>query len=115
MINIDEMKDFLGCDDTFVFSLLKTFIKESADGLSKLKSATASGDWPMVRAMPHKMLSSVRILNLSEMVTVLTEMEIIAESQKGVEQIPEKLFLYESLWKEIIAEINELPIKDIKV
>lgn len=107
-IIVNELKKFLACDDAFLAHLMEIFIKESGEGITRLKSATDSKNWPLVKATAHKMLSSTRIFNLVALSSVLEEIEKMAETGTTVEQIPEKVSTVEQLWKSVTEEIKEI-------
>jgi HPt (histidine-containing phosphotransfer) domain-containing protein len=107
MLNIDEIKEFLGCDDAFLFKLMSKFLEESGEGMQRLKSSVNAKDWKMVRAVAHKMLSSTRIFNITELNGTLEAIQDAAETGKGVENIPEKLVILERGWNQTVAEIQK--------
>lgn len=108
MINAEQLKEFLGCDDKFLSELMLKFIDESGEGVKRLRTASEAGNWPLVKATAHKMLSSTRIFNMGELSDTLEEIEVLAEEQKHTEQIPEKVNVITSSWKEVVAEIHAL-------
>ena len=108
MINQNELKEFLGCDDEFLAHLMETFIKESGEGITRLKTAMDDKNWQLVRATAHKMLSSTRIFNLGDLNTVLEEIEKMAEKGIDTALIPGKVSAVEQLWKNVIEEIKKL-------
>ncbi len=108
MLNVNELKEFLGCDDAFLAHLMEIFIKESGESMSRLKTATDSKNWLLVRATAHKMLSSTRIFNIGELSSVLEEIEKMSEKGIDTELIPGKVSTVEQLWKNVTEEINVL-------
>ena len=108
MIKVNELKEFLGCDDEFLAHLMEIFIKESGEGIARLKTAADGKNWQMVRATAHKMLSSTRIFNIGELSNVLEEIEKMAEKGTDVETIPAKVSAVEQSWKIVIEEIKVL-------
>lgn len=114
MINADQLKEFLGCDDEFLVQLMQTFLKESAESINRLKTATGTNNWPLVKATAHKILSSTRIFNIGEMSNVLEEIEKMAEKSVNVEQIPAKVQVIEQSWQTAAAEIKAFLQKQTK-
>lgn len=108
MINVEQLKEFLGCDDEFLAHLMETFLKESGEGISRLKTATTTKNWPLVKATAHKMLSSTRIFNIDELSSVLEGIEKMAEKEIDIDQIPGKVITIEQLWKNVVEEITIL-------
>ena len=108
MINVNELKEFLGCDNEFLAHLMETFIKESGEGIIRLKTAADSKNWQLVKATAHKMLSSTRIFNIGELSSVLEEIEKMAEMGIDTALIPGKVSAVEQSWKNVIEEIKIL-------
>lgn len=108
MIHVNELKTFLGCDDQFLAHLLRTFMKESGEGIDRLKTATESRNWPLVKATAHKMLSSTRILNIEALNGLLEKIEDAAGNGTDVGSIPDEVNTVETIWKNILEEINAL-------
>ena len=60
----------------------------------KIKTATSNKDWATVKINAHKMLSSVRIFEMQEIISILEKIEIESEGEKNayiIEQDVEKL------------------------
>ena len=113
MININQLKEFLDCDDEFLIHLMEAFVKESGEGISRLKTASADKDWKMVKATSHKMLSSTRIFNIGDLSNLLEEIEKMAEKGIDTDLVPGKVSAVEESWKITIDEINMLLNKRI--
>ncbi len=111
MINTNELKEFLGCDDEFLAHLMDSFMKESGESVGRLKTAADSKNWPLVKATAHKMLSSTRIFNIGELSSVLEEIEKMAEKGTDTELIPNKVSTVEQSWQNVIEEIKVLQQK----
>lgn len=108
MINVNELKEFLGCDEKFLSHLMVKFIEESGDGVKRLKAAAEAGNWPVVKGVAHKMLSSTRIFSINELSDKLEEIEIMADAVKDTDQIPGKVAAVDTAWKGVVDEINAL-------
>jgi hypothetical protein len=70
-MNIKELKDYLNCDNAFLISLMQKFIDEVLEMTATINAATNLKDWATVKANAHKMLSSVRIFEMQEIIAVL--------------------------------------------
>ena len=108
MINVTELKEFLGCDEEFIFQLMEKFIVETKEGLQNLKSYAKEENWHSVKLIAHKMLSSTRIFKMEEMSVLLEKIEIMAENKVNVDQIPLLVSEFEAEWKKSIDEMNRM-------
>lgn len=108
MLQTDQLKEFLGCDDEFLMQLMEAFLKESGDGVTRLKSAASDSNWPLVKATSHKMLSSTRIFDIGDLSTLLEEIEKMASIGTEGEAIKGKISLVEKSWIKVAEEIEAL-------
>lgn len=104
MINIDEIKEFLGSDNSFIVHLMEKFILESGNDLKKLRSASNEKNRLLTSAIAHKMLSSTRIFCLHELSKKLEAIEILTEKRYEPQKISELITEMELLWEKVIGE-----------
>jgi HPt (histidine-containing phosphotransfer) domain-containing protein len=108
MINVNELKDFLGCDDAFIYQLMEKFIQETKEGVDRLNTASREKEWHTVKLVAHKMLSSTRIFKFDQMNEILEKIEVMAENKVNLEKIPELIREFESAWRQAIEEMNSM-------
>ncbi len=108
MINIENLKEFLGSDDEFIVTLMEKFISEIPREGANLRQATDHQDWRKVRAISHKMLSSTKIFNLEVMTTILHKVERLSENESNLEQLPGLVSEFETASAEAIKEMQKL-------
>ena len=102
-MNIQELKKYLNCDNKFLASIIDKFIEEAAE---IMKTASANKKWEAVRASAHKMLSSVRIFELKEIIVILEKIEIEVETQNNYALIEEEVKKFTILIKKVIDEMK---------
>ncbi|HKC68758.1 MAG TPA: Hpt domain-containing protein [Bacteroidia bacterium] len=105
-MNIKELKNYLNCDDAFLISLMEKFIDEVIEITSIIQTATANKDWETVKANAHKMLSSVRIFEMQEIILVLEKLEIEAGGQKNTEIIKQDVEKLSKLINKVIYDMK---------
>lgn len=105
-MNIQELKNYLNCDDTFLTMLMQKFIDEVAEITATLKTAAANNEWAIVRSNAHKMLSSVRIFEMREIIVVLEKIEIEAEAKKKPEIITKDINKLSILIDKVINDMK---------
>jgi HPt (histidine-containing phosphotransfer) domain-containing protein len=86
-MDIEGLKSYLNCDNTFLASLIQKFMDEVGGITSLMEEAGKKGDWPVIKAGAHKMLSSVRIFELTELIEVLEQLEIEAAEPNDTNKI----------------------------
>src|ERR1051325_11209157 len=104
MMNMNEIREFLGNDEEFIARLMDKFVQESALDIEKLRGASGEGNWEMTRAVAHKMLSSTRIFGIDELNSTLEEIETIVNNRLGTGRIPALVEKAHANWKKAIAE-----------
>ncbi|HXD94782.1 MAG TPA: hypothetical protein VNX01_16360 [Bacteroidia bacterium] len=111
-MNIQELKGYLNCDDAFLISIMQKFIDEVIDITATIKTATNNKDWGIVKTNAHKMLSSVRIFEMKEIIVVLEKLEIEAGGRQDeglIKKDVEKLFvLVEKIILDMEAGLEEI-------
>jgi HPt (histidine-containing phosphotransfer) domain-containing protein len=115
MKNLEEIKKIVGTDEIFITRLLEKFMSESGTDVKRLNTAVEGKNWPLVRAVSHKMLGSTRIFMLEELNQPLEMMEDLAESNRYLDKIPglmtEVLRAWEISMSEIRAELKEMKLR----
>jgi hypothetical protein len=107
-IDLSQIKEFLGCDDVFLTSLMRKFTEESKREITVLRSASDSRHWPLVKVTAHKMLSSTRIFNFDQLSEILEDIVIAAEKGGNTDHIPAKVNTAEKEWQHAIDAIMPL-------
>ncbi|MGZ3903499.1 MAG: Hpt domain-containing protein [Bacteroidia bacterium] len=102
-MDIAELKQYLNCDNNFLESIVRKFIEESRAITAAINEGLANGNWETIRLNAHKMLSSVKIFEIKELIAVLDRLE----KEAGIEDKREEL-------KSEIDKLNILVEKSIK-
>jgi len=105
-MNIQELKNYLNCDDAFLLSIMQKFIDEVIEITAIIKTATNNKDWVTVKINAHKMLSSVRIFEMQEIITVLEKLEIEAEAKKNADIIKKDVEKLSNLIEKVIYDVR---------
>jgi hypothetical protein len=117
-MNIQELKGYLNCDDAFLISIMQKFIDEVIEITATIKTAANNKDWGTVKTNAHKMLSSVRIFEMKEVIGVLEKLEIEAGGRKDEDIIKkdvERLFvLIEKIILDMKTSLEEVKVKVVK-
>lgn len=104
MIDIENLKQFLGSDEEFIAMLMDKFIQEMPREAETLKKLVQERDWQRARSSAHKMLSSTKIFNLEELTSVL---ERIEKSEANADRIPELIPEFDLACKNVLQEMKQ--------
>lgn len=112
-LNIKHIKNTLDCDDSFIVTLFKSYLKESDECVNNIEKGLQDQDWSLIKGAAHKMLSSTRIFDLKELTNALESIEENAIEEEKRQLIPslfntlktnQNLYIHEI--KKVINELN---------
>ncbi len=90
-MDIQALKNYLNCDNTFLQSLVQTFIEEATDITRKIELAWQNENPKSIKLNAHKLLSSVRILELAELTGLLEKIEKNALTQPRSKELENQI------------------------
>lgn len=108
MHDIKSLKQFLGSDEKFIATLMDKFMEEMPKEAQKLKDSVTEKNWDSVRAMSHKMLSSVKIFDAKELTPILQNIEIYSEDKVRLNQIPGLVTKFETSCEKTLKKMKKL-------
>jgi HPt (histidine-containing phosphotransfer) domain-containing protein len=111
-MNIPELKKYLNCDNKFLASIIHKFIEEVMEVTETMEAASHNKKWEAVRLNAHKMLSSVRIFELKEIVVILEKIEIDVEKHHNYDVIEQEVKKLSVLIKEVVDEMK-ITVKEL--
>jgi HPt (histidine-containing phosphotransfer) domain-containing protein len=105
-MNIKELKSYLNCDDAFLISIMQKFIDEVIEITTIIKTAANNEDWRTIKINAHKMLSSVRIFEMQEIIAVLERLEVEADGKKNPDIIKTDVEKLSKLIEKVIYDVK---------
>lgn len=105
-MNIAELKKYLNCDNDFLESIVKKFIEESRAITATINEAAAQEKWDIIRSNAHKMLSSVKIFEIQELIAVLDRLEKESGIADKREELKSEIIKLNSLVEKSIQELE---------
>src|SRR5438270_7233476 len=106
-MDIQELKKYLNCDDAFLASLIQKFIEEVSAITKTIDKAATEGKWDIVRSNAHKMLSSVRIFDIKELIKTLETLEIEAGDANNIPKLKTEVNNLSALVNTSITEMHK--------
>lgn len=103
--NVISLKNYLHCDNVVLKSIIKKFIEEAGSITRNIKKACAEANWPSVRQDAHKMLSSVKIFEFSDLAALLEKIETDAERKTNIADIRQNVEKLESEMDHLLPEM----------
>lgn len=106
MFNKEKVKKTLECDDEFLDMIIAKFKTELSNTEKQIKEFIDENEKDKIKSIAHKLLSSTRILELSEISEVLKNIEIMCENDEDWEKIINSCEEFYQLKAAVLKEIN---------
>ena len=98
--------EMMGGKKHLIKDIIYAFLKQIPEELDSLNTAVINSDYATIKSTAHTMMSSVLIVGISELSTVLLEIETLGSRSTDIERIKE-------LQKKVIS-VCGLAIKEIE-
>ena len=112
VVNLKDLYDLARGNNTFIVEMIDIFLEQNPADLEKMRLAIDKNDFGTVKAMAHKMKTSVGFMGMKPLLEPLTEMETMAE-EAG--KMPEITTLYKRIKGDCEMAIKELQEVLIKI
>ena len=108
VIDMTYLRSLSKGDREFEKQMIISFFEQVPAELNELQMAVAQKDHERIRAVAHKMKSTVSFLGLHQLALLLVQVEQQAESKKNVADIQSKVVLIDNICQAAIKEAGEL-------
>ncbi|MGZ3862216.1 MAG: Hpt domain-containing protein [Bacteroidia bacterium] len=106
-MNIAELKDYLNCDNNFLEGIIEKFIEESRAITAVITESSKAENWEAVRLNAHKMLSSVKIFEINELIGLLEKLEKESGNESKRPELKEEIKNLGVLVEKSIHDLQE--------
>ena len=107
VVSIEELKEYLECDEQFILELLQQFKVELENCMKEFDRVEDKADLKRIGYFAHKMLSSSRILGMETVTKLLEEIESCADKRE-LRSIPNLLIDCRFEAKKCLQLVNEM-------
>jgi len=111
-MDILGLKEYLHCDDAFLKSINQKIVEEVKKIKKNIEKAATEENWQTVKLNAHKMLSSVKIFEMNELVSLLEKIEINANSKNNIPGLKKDI---ENLYIQVEKVIPEMQLASEKL
>ncbi|MEO6303997.1 MAG: Hpt domain-containing protein [Bacteroidia bacterium] len=105
-MDIQALKIYLNCDNSFLLSLVQTFIEEAREITRKIELAWQNENQKSIKLNAHKLLGSVRILELTELIGLLEKIEIHASEKLRSNEMENQIKQLSASVEKVIYDMN---------
>ena len=105
LVDLTYVREMVEFDEKAVKNVVDMFVQQISDELILLEKAIEEQDYSLIKAISHKLQSSIKILRINVLVPVLTSMEEKSE-QKNLPGLKESFLHLKEITYKVIAEIN---------
>src|SRR3954469_3086355 len=86
-IDVSMLYTISGNDESFIFSIVKTFLKTFPDTIKKIEDSLRDCDWENVYRFAHYAKSSLSIVRIGNMLDWVLQVEISAKNKADLDII----------------------------
>ena len=104
-MNVEKLRSLLGNDDKLVHKFLEMYKTELPKQLDLLLEAMDQSDWENISIIAHGIKSQAKYLDLIEIASVASDLEICADEKDDLDSIPIYLFDLSKMLQEVIETI----------
>lgn len=101
---LDELA--LGSND-FKIEMIESFMKNTPEAVSKMKSAIQSADWNTVGSTAHKLKTSFSFVGMENMVQLSRTLQDLGLASERIDEIPGMVSELEQAYKQAEVELNK--------
>ncbi len=112
-MNIQALKTYLNCDNGFLLSLVQKFVEELNDTTNKITLAWQNQNLTSIKLNAHKLLSSVKVMQLKELTLSLEKIETGAASKHISSELEEDIKQLDIQVKKVINDL-QLTIEELE-
>jgi HPt (histidine-containing phosphotransfer) domain-containing protein len=105
ILPLTDLRESFENDRDILGSILDVFMVEVPEDCVLLQHSIESGDYTTAGMQAHKVKSSYRTLGITEMATILQEIEDRAKNDNDIQHIPNLLAQFNENYEQINAQV----------
>jgi HPt (histidine-containing phosphotransfer) domain-containing protein len=107
--NLSYIAETMGGKKHLIKEILGAFLIQVPEELNCINEAISKTDYATIKRIAHKMRSSISIMGISELETILVEIESYGKEARGIEEVKELNSRLNSICRKAFEEIeNEI-------
>lgn len=88
-IDVSMLYNISGNDESFICTMVQTFLKTMPETIKKLEESLNNQDWENVYKSAHFAKSSLSVIKIDEMLDWVVQAELSAKDESSVNLLPE--------------------------
>lgn len=109
VVNLDEIHELSKGDRSFVDEMISIFIEQAPEDTNMIESAIRTNDFQTIRAVSHKLRSSVGFVGLNKYISEpLRKIELFSEKSVNIEEIMSEFVYVKAIISKAILELIEI-------
>jgi len=105
-INLNYLREMASGDNSFMEEIMDMFIQQTPENLAQLQQYTQNQQWPEVKALAHKMKSSMILVGIKELEDIFVDLQKEAVGAHPAKVIPPLVQRANTLCDVAIAELQ---------
>jgi len=106
-LDLSYLAQMTGGDKNFEEELLNDIKKQLEESIDEIKKSLANNDLERVRALAHKLKSSVNIFGMKEMRDIFKDIEMSIKENRDLDKIPALVDLLSEKYVECRKELEQ--------
>ena len=106
VINLNYLREMANGDASFIEEIINMFILQTPDNIANLLTLAQENKWLEVKAIAHKMKSSIVLIGNKELENICINLQQYARSPSSIELIPSLIFRAKTLCEKAIEELK---------
>lgn len=111
LVNLDFLVSSMSGKNDVILEIIDIFLHDFPEDLAALKAVVEEVDYSFIKRYAHKMRSTVSVMGISDLETILIEMEGLSKAEKDIERIKQ---LYQTLNDKSKQAMEEVKLEKIK-
>lgn len=107
LVDLTYVREMVEFDEKAVKNVIDMFVQQISQELILLEKAIEEQDFSLIKAISHKLQSSIKILRINVLIPVLSSMEEKSE-QKNLPGLKESFLHLREITYKVVEEIKEI-------
>ena len=112
IVDFSSLKAFTGGDIELMSLHIDTFLEFAPAKLEALKRSLSEQNWSNLKNAAHKLKPMLSYMGVKSIVTIVYNIEILAEEERDLQKLPELLAQVEITMNQAIVELKKFKLNN---
>ena len=107
-VDLDYLYTISDNDREFIKDMLSAFVKITPESIDGINDSLETKNWAEIGRLAHKIKPSILLLGIQELSDLIKEIENMAKSESGLDQLALKISQLNQYSLEVLSDIDDL-------